>query len=185
MDIDSKRMVDDLVDSEVGGEPDAIDYVIERNTQSTRPDDEDTSYGLIGSAAVLENFVEQASEAQRHSRPLLPSIEKSPFTLRPDEEQLLASLRSPIHQKSPTHSRHGSQNMPLLQQPSKHFGVSSSNSSMPTPTFQNTHLDRFPADAGHQHPNMHARNVQKALDDSVFRSSNVFPGSTFGNTQNS
>lgn len=161
MEDDSKRTVDGLADPGIEGERNAADCVIERVTQSPGLRIEDTSYGLIGSATVLEHFGE------------------------PDEAQVLASSRRPRYQQTPDHSRPGSQNIPILEQPSKYFGLPSSNSSMPTPTFQNTNPERLSADAGHQHSKVHKRNVQKALDKDVFRSSNVFGGSSSGDTQSS
>lgn len=175
MEVDTKRMVDDLVDSEAGSEQDAIDTLIERVTQPRKLESEDTSYGLIGFTTYMEHFGEPTFEGRRHSRPFLPSIEKSPFAPQTNEEQLLVSPRIPNWPITPVHSSRAS---PLLQQQSKYTAILPSNSSMPTPTFENSNPDWCPVSVQIQHPDIHTRNVQKTLDETCFRSSDVFPDST-------
>ena len=151
-----------------GEKQNAAGGIEDRDTVSGTYNNEDTSYNLIGSATVLEYF---------GGKPILAP--------QPDEAQCLASPRSPHNQQTPRHSRLGSQNMPLLHQPSKYFEIPSSKSSMPTPTFQDSHPDRFSTGVGPQHPNVQKRSVQRVLDDTVFRSSNIFPGSALGDVHSS
>ena len=181
----SKPMIDDEIDPGDEGEQKATECAIDRVPPSGGSRNEDTSYGLIGSATALEHFGEPPNGARRHPRSFLASSETSPFAPQPDEAEILASPQHPTNQQTPHQSRQGSQNIPLLQQRSKYFELLSTNSSMPTPTFQNSRPDRFSVDVGHGHPNVQTRNVQKALDETVFRSSNVFPGSTSRDSQSS
>lgn len=85
MDLDSKRMVDDLVDSEATDEDENIDQPALISTPQQRPAKHrssssqfreagnDTSYGLIGSGTAREHFGDQPLVSPR---PLLPSIDK-------------------------------------------------------------------------------------------------------------
>lgn len=181
MAIDPEPTVYDLVDPGLRGVRDASDRVVKQVTQSGEPRQEDTSYSLIGSATVLEHFGEERNGEGGVSRSFLSSIEKSLSASRAAEAQALVLPPSPVHQETPTHSSPISQHMPLLQQPSKYFELPSSNSSMPSPTFQNSYPDHFSADASRQHPDVRARNMQRVLDESVFRSSHEFPGNSQSN----
>ena len=184
MDINTKRMVDDLVDCEAGDEQVDTKSVVKQMTTLGKQVREDISHCLTGSATISGHFGEEVIGPQLQSRSLLPSIEKSPFAPRPNEQELLTSPSIPTYEMTPAPSqKSSSQNAPLLQQQSRYIEVSSGDSSVPTPTFQDTNPDSFSTSAGHQHPSVRARQVEKALDESNFLSSNIFPGSTLDQTQ--
>ena len=184
MDVGTRCMVNKVDDSGTGEDPEDTEHVIERTKIPERQEGEETSYGILGSATALEHFGEKALGPRSDSRSLHSSVKRTPSAQQSDEERLLAAQRNLFYQKTPTRSRQSSsQKAPQLQQQSRYVGILSSNSSMPTPTFENTDPDHFPLNASNQHPSVRAGQVQKALDESNFISSNVFPGSTSGQTQ--
>ena len=152
----SKRMVDDLVDSETtedGHDPDFIEQYTDGTphgcaapgyipSPATGIGDE-TSYGLIGSVTAREHFGDLQAPLASSPRPLLPSITNSPFALQPGEETP-GSRPSTGKQrnKTPSHSQQNSQTrFPLQRQPppppnalfSLDSSASSNHPSMTTP----------------------------------------------------
>ena len=149
MDPASKRMVDDLVDSETtddGEDAELIDQSMDGIPHSfTDPGHgpspaenvgDETSYGLIGSSTAREHFGDFQGPVSNPPKPRLPSITNSPFALQPDEETP-GSRSSTAKRKTPSHSQQNSQTrFPLQRQPIR-FSVDSSPSNpstMPDPT---------------------------------------------------
>ena len=140
----SKRMVDDLVDSETtddGHDPEFIEqytdgvphsFAARGYVPSPATDMRDeTSYGLIGSMTAREHFGDLQAPVASSPRPLLPSITKSPFALQPGEETP-GSRPSTGKRKTPSHSQQNSQTrFPLQRQPNA-FAVDSSPSNLST-----------------------------------------------------
>lgn len=158
--------------------------------------DEDTTYGFHDSvdasefARALHGF---SPQEQRHGspRPHLPSIYNSPFAPQAGEATP-GSRPSTAKRMSPRHSQHNSQHkIPLLQPPpSGLFGDSSTGS---TPDWSSFGLSQTPKMNGHNQTH-HGRggnyygaiggpvlgnDRSVAFDDSEFRSSEVFKGSTW------
>ena len=144
MDPASKRMVDDLVDSETTNDGDDADFLeqladdIPGNFPSQARDvAEETSYDLIGSSTARQHFGDlQAPNANQSPRPSLPSITNSPFALQPGEETP-GSRPSTTKRKAPSHSQRNSQTRFPLQRRSIAHSVHSSPSnasSVPDPT---------------------------------------------------
>lgn len=146
MDLDSKQMVDDLVNSETTGEngdvngpaladapPGKAESLRLRSSQATHVVGNDTSYGLIGSGTAREYFGDQPPGSPR---PLLPSIDKSPFALQPGE-QTPGSRPGTAKRMTPSHSQNNSQTGFPLQQIHYGFNIESSTPSiMSDPTQQ-------------------------------------------------
>lgn len=144
MDPVSKRMVDDLVDSETTDDGEDADlsgqFTDEMPHCSTGPGyipppakdmGDETSYGLIGSATVREHFGDLQGPFAPSPRPLLPSITNSPFALQPGEETP-GSRASTTKRKTPSHSQRNSQTRFPLQRNS--IALSSVDSSPSNPT---------------------------------------------------
>ncbi len=141
MDPASKRMVDNLVDSETTDDGQGSE-LIDHCTNEIPPSfadpgygpsppkgvGDETSYGLIGSATAREHFGDLQGPV---SNPRLPSITNSPFALQPGEET------PGTKRKTPSHSQQNSQTrFPLQRQPIR-FSMDSSPSNpstMPDPT---------------------------------------------------
>lgn len=149
MDPASKRMVDDLVDSETtddGEDAELIDQSTDgiphscadpgHGVSPAKDVGDETSYGLIGSSTAREHFGDLQGPVSTPPKPRLPSITNSPFALQPDEETPGSRL-STAKRKTPSHSQQNSQTrFPLQRQPIR-FSVDSrpSNpSTMPDPT---------------------------------------------------
>ena len=150
MDPASKRMVDDLVDSETTDDGEDAEF-IEQFTDGIPHDfaargylpspakgvADETSYGLISSSTAREHFGDlQGPVANNSLRPPLPSITNSPFALQPGEETP-GSRPSTTKRKAPSHSPRNSQTRFPLQRPSIAHSMHSSpsnTSSMPDPT---------------------------------------------------
>lgn len=149
MDPASKRMVDELVDSETTDDGEDAGLV-EQSTNGIRQDfarpehrlslapnaADETSYGLISSSMAREHFGDIQGPVSNAPRPILPSITNSPFALQPGEETP-GSRPSTAKRKTPSHSQQNSQTrFPLQRQPIE-FSVDSSPSNpstMPDPT---------------------------------------------------
>ncbi len=138
MDPASKRMVDDLVDSETTDDGEDAQFIEPFTTGIQRgladPGHivgDETSYGLIGSAAAREHFGDFQAPIATPPRPLLPSITNSPFALQPGEETP-GSRPSTAKRKTPSHSQRNSQTrFPLQRQPNA-FSLDSSSSNPST-----------------------------------------------------
>ena len=154
----SKRMVDDLVDSETtddGHEPEFIEQYTDGNPHGLAAPayvpssfidvGEETSYGLIGSVIAREHFGDLHAPIVSPSRPLLPSITNSPFALQPGEETP-GSRPSTGKRKTPSHSQQNSQTrFPLQRQPNA-FPLDSSPinlSTTPDPTALSAYPNGF------------------------------------------
>ena len=150
MDPASKRMVDDLVDSETTDDGEDAGFV-EQFTDKipysfaepghfpspARDVTDETSYDLISSSTAREHFGDlRAPIANKSPRPPLPSITNSPFALQPGEETP-GSRPSTTKRKAPSHSQRNSQTRFPLQRRSIAHSVHSSPSnasSVPDPT---------------------------------------------------
>ena len=139
MDLASKRMVDDLVDSETADEGEI------RNESSLMPRpgskefNNETSYGFIGSSTAREHFQEPQDQPQASPRPLLPSIMNSPFAPLPGE----ATPGTPpgtAKRTTPGHSQKNSQIGTPLQCSVNALSVDSTVGSMPDPSNYNPYL---------------------------------------------
>lgn len=214
MDPVSKRMVDDLVDSELndnGEDAEFIDhatnevphsFVDPRHGSSPAKDvGDETSYGLIGTSMAREHFGDLQGPVSNSPRPHLPSIINSPFALQPGEETP-GSRPSTAKGKTPSHSQQNSQTrFPLQRQPNAFSADSSpSNSStMPDPTAPNSYANAF---YRHQAPLKDtfpsAQNCTRGprtfttfrdnplhADEPNFLSLEVFEGSTWGGSDQS
>ena len=150
MDPASKRMVDDLVDSETtddGEDAEFLEHFTDEIPHSfadprhfpspARDVADETSYDLISSSTAREHFGDlQAPIANKSPRPPLPSITNSPFALQPGEETP-GSRPSTTKRKAPSHSQRNSQTRFPLQRRSFAHSVHSSPSnasSVPDPT---------------------------------------------------
>ena len=157
MDPASKRMVDDLVDSETTDDGDAelIERFTDRNQHGfvgpghipSRAEyvGNETSYGLISSSTAREHFGDLQGPVTNSPRPPLPSITNSPFALQPGEETP-GSRRSTTKRKTPSHSQQNSQTRFPLQRQSNAFSVDSSQSntsSLPDATAPGPHGNGF------------------------------------------
>lgn len=203
MDAASKRMVDNLVDSETtddGGDAELIDQstngiprgfaVPGYGPSPTKYVGDETSYGLIGSSTAREHFGDLQDPVTHSPRPLIPSITNSPFALQPGEKTP-GSQPSTSKRKTPGHSKQNSQTR--FPQPMG-FSLDSSPSNpstMPDPT-PGSHANGF---YHNQHPlnntlpsvqnytrgplNTYGHNALQA-DEPNFLSLDVFEGSTWG-----
>ncbi len=155
MDLDSKRMVDDLVGSETTDEHGDVDGTALANAALqnlanpgsgfSQPKEvgNDTSYGLIGPGTAREHFGDLQNPPPVSPRPLLPSIDKSPFALQPGEETP-GSRPGTAKRTTPSHSQHNSQTQFPLQQITHAFSVDPSTASTmsdPTQPNPNPHLN--------------------------------------------
>lgn len=167
MDPVSKRMVDDLVDSETtdDGEDAGLtgQFTDEMSHGFAGPGyipppakemGDETSYGLIGSATVREHFGEFQDSVPHSPRPVLPSITNSPFALQPGEET--PGSRPPTtKRKTPSHSQRNSQTRFPLQRKSIALSSVDSSPSNPTSTMPDPTAPPGPYGHGfyhHQHP---------------------------------
>lgn len=191
MDLDAKRMVDDLVGSENISQMDedteklangvwhSGDPIQSPYHSPGKALGNETNYGLISSSTAREHFGDFQNLHPVSPRPLLPSIYNSPFAPQPGEETP-GSRPGTTNQKTPSHSHRGSQStFPLQQQPDA-IHVPSSLISMPDPTDP-----RSLAGGALQLTSSHALGRGNAaqvaaLDDSNFMSSGIFAGSTWG-----
>lgn len=157
MDPASKRMVDDLVDSEMnddGEDAELMDHSTNeaphsfadpRHGPSPAKDvGDETSYGLIGTSTAREHFGDlQQGPVPNSPRPRLPSIINSPFALQPGEETP-GSRPSTSKRKTPSHSQQNSQTrFPFQRQPDALSSSPSNPSTMPDPTAPNMHANAF------------------------------------------
>lgn len=133
MDPASKRMVDDLVDSENAGNDDEVPSKLGLGLSSAHDAGNDTSYGLFGSATARElGDLEDQPPITPH--PLLPSIDNSPFAPQPGEE-ITVSRPCSAKRTTTSHSQQHSQTRSAFQQPVDAYNIESSmTSSMPEPT---------------------------------------------------
>lgn len=209
MDLPSKHMVDDLVDSETtdGGNSEEPNDNLVRGflpgseypgtTESPMGAvGNETCYGLISSVTAREHFGDQQIPATVVPRPF-PSIVNSPFSLQPGE-QTPGSLPGTAQGMTPSHSPENLQtNFPLQQQDDLYI-VNSSVSTVPDPTNPNSRLNKV----HYNQPQVHAkypsqtnyttgRKTSKAfgndtfgtLGDITFASSNLSMGSTWGDNR--
>ena len=158
MDPASKRMVDDLVDSETTDDGEDVELIEKFADESQygfvgpghipSPAEyvgNETSYGLISSSTAREHFGDLQGPVTNSPRPPLPSITNSPFALQPGEETP-GSRRSTTKRKTPSHSQQNSQTRFPLQPHSTAFSVDSSQSntsSLPDPTAPGPHRNGF------------------------------------------
>ena len=158
MDPASKRMVDDLVDSETTDDGEDTELIGQFADQSQygfvgpahNPSQaeyvgNETSYGLISSSTAREHFGDLQGPVANSPRPPLPSITNSPFALQPGEETP-GSRRSATKRKTPSHSQQNSQTRFPLQRQSIAFSVDSSQSntsSLLDPTAPDLHGIEF------------------------------------------
>lgn len=149
MDPASKRMVDDLVDSETTDDREDAEFIDQCTNgfphgsadpgpgrSPAKNIGDETSYGLIGSSTAREPFGDLQDQVSSPPRPLLPSITNSPFALQPGEETP-GSRPSTAKRKTPSHSQQSSQTRFPLQLPLIGSSVDSSPSNpstMPDPT---------------------------------------------------
>ena len=139
MDLASKRMVDDLVDSETADEGE------NRNEPSLMPRSgskefgNETNYGLIGSSTAREHFQEPQGQPHASPRPLLPSIMNSPFAPQPGEATP-GSRPGTAKRTTPGHSQRNSQIGIALQSSVNALSVDSTVGSMPDPSNYNPYL---------------------------------------------
>ena len=204
MDPASKRMVDDLVDSETTDEDEDPEFI--HQSMNGHPlyfagtgygpspagdNGDETSYGLIGSSTVREHFGD-LQVVPNSPRPLLPSISNSPFALQPGEEAP-GSRPSSAKRKTPSHSQQNSQSRFPLQRQAIGFSVESSSSNpstMPDPKAPGPHAHRnhtlnnvFPPLPNYTRgPRTSAAFENRSLnaDEPNFLSLQVFKGSTWG-----
>ena len=154
MDPVSRRMVDDLVDSEMnddGEDAELIGHSTNVALQSfadprhgpSKDVGEETSYGLIGTSTAREHFGDLQGPVPDSPRPRLPSIINSPFALQPGEETPV-SRPSTSKRKTPSHSQQNSQTrFPLQRQPNAISSSPSNPSTMPDPTAPKIHANAF------------------------------------------
>lgn len=148
-DLDSKQMVDDLVNSETNDEYEDGDGSVLANTplqtsatsglgssQFAKKVGNDTSYGLIGSGTAREHFGDL--QPQVSPRPPLPSILNSPFAPQPGEESP-GSGPGTAKRKTPSHSQENSQTSFPLQQITHAFNVDPSPQSVVSDPTQTKH----------------------------------------------
>ena len=150
MDPASKRMVDDLVDSETTDDGEDAGFVEQLTDEISHsfagpghfPSPakhvaDETSDDLISSFTAREHFGDlRAPIANNSPRPPLPSITNSPFALQPGEETP-GSRPSTMKRKAPSHSQRNSQTrFPLQRRSIAHYVHSSPSnaSSVPDPT---------------------------------------------------
>lgn len=170
MDPVSKRMVDDLVDSETTDDGEDADLSGRFTDEMphcfaapgyipppTKDIGDETSYGLTGSATVREHFGDFQDPVAHSPRPVLPSITNSPFALQPGEETP-GSRPSTTKRKTPGHSQRNSQTRFPLQRKSIALSSADSspsnpNSTMPDPTAPGPYGNGF---YPNQHPPNHA-----------------------------
>ena len=151
----SKRMVDDLVNSETTDDGEDAEFTKQFNngishafadpehiSSPARYIGDETSYGLIGSATAREHFGDLQSPVTNLAR--LPSITNYPFELQPGEETP-GSRYSTTKRKTLSHSQQNSQTrFPLQRQPNAYplDSSPSSPSTMPDPvrTFRSLSL---------------------------------------------
>ena len=143
MDLASRRMVDDLVDSEITDDSEKEDrngedssrYMLPPATNSSsgqirsssKETGNETSYDLINSSAARELFGDQPPASPR---PLLPSIYNSPFA--PQLGETTPNSRpSTAKRITPSHSQKSSQTTFPLQNRPNGINVHSSISSIP------------------------------------------------------
>ena len=146
MDIDSKRMVDDLVDSETADEllnTGAFDHnsagIFPLDIMSSTRIGDETSYGMIGSATAIETFGDIQAPRPTSPRPLLPSIYNSAFAPEPGEEPPSSRPGTARH-TTLGHSQHTSQTrFPFQQNLNLHSLESSTQGSVPDPTNASSH----------------------------------------------
>ena len=209
MDPASRRMVDDLVDSETTDDGEDTEFIEQFTNRiphgfadpghipsPAKYVGDETSYGLIGSSTAREHFGDLQGPVPNSPRPLLPSITNSPFALQPGEET--PGTRHSAKRTTPSHSQQNSQTRFPLQRQSNAFPLDSSpvytTSTMPDPTAPGSHSNEF---YPHQPPLNNAfASVQnytrgpKAFnkfgdnplhaDEPNFLSLEVFEGSTWG-----
>ena len=136
MDLASKRMVDDLVDSETADEGEI------RNESSLMPRSgskdfgNETTYGLIGSSTAREHFQDPQDQRQASPRPLLPSIMNSPFAPQPGEATP-GSRPGTAKLTTPGHSQKNSQIGIPLHSSVNALSVDSTVGSIPDPSNYN------------------------------------------------
>lgn len=210
MDPVSKRMVDDLVDSEMnddGEDAELIDHSANEPPHSfadprygpAKDVGDETSYGLIGTSPAREHFGDLQGPVPNSPRPRLPSIINSPFALQPGEETP-GSRPSTSKRKTPSHSQQNSQTrFPLQRQPNALSSSPSNPSTMPDPTAPNIHAnafyhnqaplkDTFPLAQNYTRgPRTLTafRDNPLHADEPNFLSAEVFEGSTYGGSDQS
>ena len=136
MDLASKRMVDDLVDSETADESEIRNEPLPIPRSVSKELGNETIYGLIGSSTAREHFPEPQDQPQASPRPLLPSIMNSPFAPQPGEATS-ASQPGTANRTTPGHSQKNSQIGIPLQCSVNALSVDSTVGSMPDPSDYN------------------------------------------------
>ena len=211
MDPVSKRMVDDLVDSEMnedGEDAELVDHSTNEAPHSfadprhgpspAKGVGDETSYGLIGTSTAREHFGDLQGPVPSSPRPRLPSIINSPFALLPGEETP-GSRPSTSKRKTPSHSQQNSQTrFPFQRQPNALSSSPSNPSTMPDPTAPNIHAnafyhaqaplkDTFPSAQNYTRgpPFTTFRDNPLHADEPNFLSAEVFEGSAWGTSDQS
>ena len=136
MDLASKRMVDDLVDSETADEGEIRNESLLIPRSGSKEFSNETSHGLIGSSTAREHFQEPQVQPQASPRPLLPSIMNSPFAPLPGEATP-GSRPGTAKRTTPGHSQKNSQIGIPLQCSVNALSVDSTVSSVPDPSNYN------------------------------------------------
>ena len=134
MDPASKRMVDDLVDSETADEGVEEPRRPRFGLASTHKISNETSYGLFGTSTASELGAHTGLQNQSlvEPQPLFPSIYSSPFALQPGQTTPNSRPGRAKRRISST-SEEMSPGVLPLPQPSRHV-IESSQSSLPEPT---------------------------------------------------
>ena len=145
---------------------------------------------VTGQAPVLMdidlNPTVNAPENEEQQRDNRLNVQRTELTKEPIIEEtsyrLLGSATVLEHfaMQPATAAPQGSANLPMLQHQPKSIRVSLDSSTMPTPTFEESCLESVSLTKAKEHPNVRAKQIQKALDESKFMSSNFFPKSTGG-----
>lgn len=198
MDIDSKRMVNDLVGSEdededpseaaqVNGLMGGVDQIYKRYQASPTPNfsqmGNETSYGYIDSPAANEllDAINPPLPSPRFAVPPLPSTGQSPWPLQHGEER--PALRpNGRKNKTPSHSQHNSlSGIPVQKSPGP-IQVHSSNSvvpdATPDPSYNALNHDRSTLPAVAPKPRLSEAVPPAVFDASLTSSAEAFGGSS-------
>lgn len=187
MDLASKRMVDDLVDSETADEGEIRNESLLMPGSGSKEFSNETSYGLIGSSTAREHFQEPQDQPQASPRPLLPSIMNSPFAPQPGEATP-GTRPGTAKRTTPGHSQKNSQIGISLQASVNALSINSTVGSIPDPSNYDPYINggfhnqpylntSFPAPTnytlGRRASATHANDAYCPVDVSNFHSSSL------------